>query len=235
MLLWYVSISLGYEIVSWNTLLLLILWFMTWVYMVYDVRYMEIPDQIMVPWILWLIIMLSIIFFDSDMGRYTYDYATYPDTPSYLMDHILGALIIYTFLYLQILIPGGTHFLKKKQYKNLIELCLSYIVFPFMLIIDSIIPKKKKKEDEEEEIPTWVGWGDLRVALFIWLSLGTLHTVSTLFFAYIFWSIIGLVLIGLGRSSNSQVPFWPFLWLGWILSLAFYNDIILIIEKYNWL
>jgi hypothetical protein len=101
--------------------------------------------------------MLSIIFFDSDMGRYTYDYATYPDTPSYLMDHILGALIIYTFLYLQILIPGGTHFLKKKQYKNLIELCLSYIVFPFMLIIDSIIPKKKKKEDEEEEIPTWVG------------------------------------------------------------------------------
>lgn len=231
-LLWYVSISLGYAIISWNTLLLLVLGFITWVYMVYDIRYMEIPDQIMVPWILWLIILLWIIFFDHDIGGYTHDYSTYVDASSYVADHLFGALIVYTFFYLQILLPGGMYYLKKKQYKNFIELCLSYVFFPFMLIIDSVMTKQKKN-DEEEEIPTWVGGGDLRIALFIGLSLGTLHSISTLFFAYIVWSIIWIILISTGRSSNSQVPFWPFLWLGWILSLVFYNDIISLIEKYN--
>jgi len=52
--------------------------------------------------------------------------------------------------------------------------------------------RKTKHEKIDEEIPTWVGGGDLRIALFIGITLGTIHGIASFAFAYIIGSIIGI-------------------------------------------
>lgn len=230
-LLGYVSISFWFAPISLQTLWILILWFITGVYVLYDVRYMEIPDQIVVPGIVWLFILQWILFIYPWFWEYVFDTWSYGSSDRAATDHLLGWVIIYTFFYLQILIPGSFYALKKKKYRLLIEIFLSYFFFPFQLIFWRFW--KKDTDESGEDIPTWIGWGDLRVALFIWLSLGTIHTVSTLFFAYIIGSCVGIYLIANKKKSDSQIPFGPFLGAGWMLSLVFYDTILLIVENYS--
>ena len=45
----YTMIMLDIDIISMKSLLLLFFGFVTGTYILYDLRYMEIPDQIMVP------------------------------------------------------------------------------------------------------------------------------------------------------------------------------------------
>ncbi len=221
-LLGLAGMQLGLEFRSIEFILLLIFWFITGVYILYDLRYMEIPDQIMVPWILILlwIPVFSILFIG---------YSTYftHALPLYFWDRIYAAWILYTFFYIQILIPGSIALFRKKDFKNIGNLIIGYISFPFMIIIDFL--RKKKWEDEEIDIPSWIWWGDLRIAIFIGLTLGTIHGIFAFFMAYITWSIVGIVMLIYwllrGRKIQSQIPFWPFLWLWWIISIVFFEEI----------
>jgi prepilin signal peptidase PulO-like enzyme (type II secretory pathway) len=93
-----------------------------------------------------------------------------------------------------------------------------------------LFPKKWGNPDESDQIPTWIGWGDLRIALFIGLTLGIIHGIASFAFAYVIGSIyaIGSILIR-GRAalkSSNQLPFWPFLWLGWLLAVFFHGEIL---------
>lgn len=45
----YAIVTLGIDIISMKSMFLLFFGFVTGVYILYDLRYMEIPDQIMVP------------------------------------------------------------------------------------------------------------------------------------------------------------------------------------------
>ena len=49
---------------------------------------------------------------------------------------------------------------------------------------------RKPKKEESLDIPTWIGGGDLRIALFIGLTLGIVHGVASFAFAYIIGSIV---------------------------------------------
>jgi hypothetical protein len=68
---------------------------------------MEIPDQIIVPGIFgYLFLLVSAIFWD-DMSLFLFDRNTYTGSiGDYFRDHVMAAWILYTFFYLQILIPG---------------------------------------------------------------------------------------------------------------------------------
>jgi prepilin signal peptidase PulO-like enzyme (type II secretory pathway) len=85
-------------------------------------------------------------------------------------------------------------------------------------------------ENPEFQIPTWIGGWDLRIALFIGLTLWGIHTLSTVMIAYIVGSIVGILLILIakfsGKSISHEVPFGPFLAIGWIISLSFYQEIL---------
>lgn len=225
----WIGLRFGYfptDIVWW----ILISWgFITGIYILYDLRFMEIPDQIMVPGIYWTILLLVASIY---LPEYTlsFDLYTYDTFHTFLIDHISWAVILYSFLYLQILIPWGLFLLKKKDIKSFISLCLHYFLLPILLIF----PKKKEETQEAWEIPTWVWWWDLRIALFIGLTLWSTHGIASFFFAYIigsfFW--IGILIarnIQKEKSPRHEIPFWPFLWIGWLLSLLFYNDILLYI------
>lgn len=78
----------------------------------------------------------------------------------------------------------------------------------------------------------WMWGGDLRIALFIGMLLGSSLWAAGLFATYIVGSIIGIWLIGYSKLKNgwnsqtvTQVPFGPFLWL-WCFIALFYMDTI---------
>jgi hypothetical protein len=188
---------------------------------------MEIPDQIMVPGIFaYFILLVSALYFE-DMSIFLFDRSTYSgDMFSYFYDHIGAAWILYSFFYLQILIPGWWHLAKAWRMWYLLELIATYVLFPFMLFF----PKSKNNSnDATDDIPTWIGWGDLRIALFIWLTLWLIHGIASFAFAYIIGSIyaIGSLLYKRGFTwSGHQIPFGPFLWLGWLLAVFFHTEIL---------
>ncbi len=221
MIVAYAGMRLGMDVMSAEMILLLFFWFVTGVYVLYDLKYMEIPDQIMIPtiYILLLIPFLSLLF----IWYSEYSFHIFP-IPT--IDRLMGAVILYTFFYLQILIPGSIFLIRNKDYKNILRLIGSYFTFPIMMLVDIF---RKKKDEDEVEIPTWIGGWDLRVALFIWLTLGTIHAVVSLGIAYIFGSIIWVSILLLNaikkKKTPSQIPFWPFLGFGWIMAILFYPEI----------
>ncbi len=220
----YAGIRIWLDPISSEMFLLLIFSFTTGVYILYDLRYMEIPDQIMVPVIYLLLIIpfISILFLPySGYTFHTFHILT--------IDRVFAAIILYTFFYLQILIPGGIHLIQQKDWRHFWELILGYILFPVLVLVD--IWRKPRKE-ETLEIPTWIGGGDLRIAIFNWLTLGIVHGVVSFMFAYIIGSIVWIIILIVNfwrwKQTKSQIPFWPFLGIGWILSILFYPEIIVL-------
>jgi len=73
----------------------------------------------------------------------------------------------------------------------------------------------------------WLGFGDVKLALFMGLFLGFPNILVALFLAFFIGAIIGLGLIFAKRKSlKSEVPFGPFLVLGTFLALFWGNQII---------
>ncbi len=204
--------------------LLLILGFITGIYILYDIRFMEIPDQILIPGIFgYLFLMIASLHFPN-FETWFYDRNDFTSVFWLIKDHLFAAVVLYSFFYLQILIPGSFFLFKKRKWKDLWVLIISYITFPFELLW-SIFTKKKERKDEIE-IPAWIGGGDLRVALFMWLTLGFIHGIIAFFLAYILGSIIGIFLLLQKWKKNSQIAFWPFLWVAWLLVMVFHNQIL---------
>ena len=224
---WYFILSRGIDVFSFQSLILLFLWFVTGVYMLYDARYMEVPDEIVIPAIYgYSILLLCVSIYPSFAPDLMYDLSTYTSGVDGLFyDHILAAILFYSFLYIQILIPGSIFLLKKWRYKDFFSLLGSYFFFPFMLI--TFLWRKEDTSGWTEEIPTWVGWGDLRIGLLIGLTLGTLHGFMAFALAYITGSIVGiLIMASRKKGANSQIPFGPFLGFWWIASIIFYDTIL---------
>ena len=213
-------------------ILILLLGFITGVYILYDLRYMEIPDQIMIPGIYGYLLLLVISIFYTPLENIFFDRSTYTGgIIEFVLDHIVWATILYSFLYLQILIPGGWYLLRKWRIRDLLELLGSYFLFPIMLLFSS---RRKQEEVSTEEIPTWVGGGDLRIALFIWLTLWTVHGIVNFGFAYILGSIFGILYLAIkwrSETLQNQVPFWPFLGIGWLLSFFSHEKILEILTN----
>jgi leader peptidase (prepilin peptidase)/N-methyltransferase len=72
-----------------------------------------------------------------------------------------------------------------------------------------------------------MGGGDIKLGALIGLFLGLKLSLISLFIAALFASIIGILLIVLGKKSpKDALPFGPFLALGAILSLFWGNDLL---------
>ncbi len=222
---WGIPFSLSHFVI-------LAMGFVTGVYMLYDLRYMEIPDQIIVPGIYLYALFLIWALYFTPIESLFFDRSTYTgNIADFVLDHFTAAWILYSFFYLQILLPGGWYLIKKRRIRHLFELLFSYFLFPFILLFT---PSGWEKTDDNEEIPTWIGWGDLRIALFIGLSLGIIHSIVSFGIAYIVGSIFGIIyLIVKGKSETlqNQVPFGPFLAIGWLVSIFYHEEILNIVKN----
>ncbi len=219
-----------FDISFWITLFF---GFVIWVYTLYDLKYMEIPMQIMIPAL--LVVFGSFIYwYLSKNYSIFFEFHTFPTFPTFeifLKNHLFWGLYLYTFIYLQILISGSLFLIRKKRYKEIFWLVLFYVSFFWDCFLDFFRPsKEEKKNDPEEEIETWVGAGDMMIAVFSGLTLGIIHGIASFFIAYILGSLIGIIYLIIckiqKKKSNHQIPFGPFLWAGWLMSFFFYSEIL---------
>lgn len=160
--------------------LFLVAGFVAVTFTVYDIMYMEIPDQVILPCIAGLFVLLCVDHFStiSIFSHYMSFGTDWMNLP--LANGIVGTAIIFGFFFLQIVISDGT----------------------------------------------WMGGGDLRIAIFMGLLAGTKIALIGLFAAYIIGSFIGVGIIAVKRSRNIQVPFGPYLAAGLYVSLFFHNELI---------
>ncbi len=81
--------------------------------------------------------------------------------------------------------------------------------------------------EDEEEIPFWVGPGDLFLAIIIGWTLGVLHGIVAFFFAYCVGSVIGVIVMMFAgkQKERFEVPFGPFLGIGFFLAILFHSQI----------
>jgi leader peptidase (prepilin peptidase)/N-methyltransferase len=81
---------------------------------------------------------------------------------------------------------------------------------------------------------TWMGFGDAKLALAIGLTLGLTRGVTAIILGFWIGAVVGLVLMVLSRSRwirgrfgmRTEVPFGPFLIIGFFLSLFFGLDLV---------
>jgi prepilin signal peptidase PulO-like enzyme (type II secretory pathway) len=73
----------------------------------------------------------------------------------------------------------------------------------------------------------WMGMGDAYLVILLGLVSGWPQILLALMLAFAIGAIFGLVLIALKKKKmESQIPFAPFLVLGTVISLLFYNGIV---------
>lgn len=222
-------------LVDWNWLeilkliVLLILWFVTIIFIFYDILYTEIPDEIMIPGIfIAFIILLSDTFLSSNFFIGIKWFNGYLSIP--IINWIVCSLIIYTFFYLQIIIPGWIFAIQTKKEWLLKWLIVLYFTFFYEVIRDFFVKNKTTEEyDNEEDWPQyWIWFWDLMIAIFMWLVGWIKLGLIWLFLGYIIWSIVWimtLILRKINNKNDSQIPFWPYLWIWLWLSLFFWDKL----------
>lgn len=73
----------------------------------------------------------------------------------------------------------------------------------------------------------WMGWGDVKYALFMGFLLGFPVILPGLFIAYLLGSIVGVALVFANRKKmSSEIPFGPFLCIGTYVCLLFGDRIV---------
>ena len=85
----------------------------------------------------------------------------------------------------------------------------------------------------------WIGWWDLRIAIFIWLILWISFSFTWTMLTYFVWSIIWISLIFYSKIKNwikakfnTMIPFWPFLAIWFFINVFYQNEISKLIAIY---
>lgn len=195
-----------------------------------DIRYMDIPDPVSLPTIAFLLIF-SI--FGSDV----------PHIPS-LSEALLGAGIVYGFLSLFVLMPGILAAAEKGRFRPIKDAIESILLLPIWILFSLVFlgkyfEKKMHTEKDTEELPSWIGGGDLRLAIIMGLILGWKMGLVALFLAYFLGAVVMLPLYYIAEQKkrkakkkrkktkeDSLFPFGPFLAAGTILSIFWGQEIL---------
>ena len=177
---------------------------------IYDLQNYEIPDKVIFPLIGITILHLFL-----------------PEAPE-IKDALIGALVVYSFFYLQMFIPN-LYFSIKYKSKYILDLFTSYFIFPLWMLYSIFLPFLvykislfKETEEDESETVSWVGGGDLRMAILIGLFLGGKASVVALVAAYIAGALIGIFVLIFGeKKKRNEIPFAPFLSFGILVAMFF--------------
>jgi len=214
----------------------LLIWFFSFIYIVYDIKYLEIPDSILaiLTWILiiTLIIQSSVSWFDiihlykdfEIQSIKTILLATWLSIFAIIVYYLIMLwwlsekidLLLLFLLWFTILL--SYFFIDNNIFNTPIWswLIWSFIIFLFFFL--QIFISKWQ----------WMWWWDLRIAIFIWFFVWISFIIPTILIVYMLWSIIWILYILLekaikwNKNLNSQIPFWPFLWI-WLYIVLIYN------------
>lgn len=200
---WYSLWEIGTHLIILTMLLMLAL---------EDIKSFTIPDRLSLP-----MIIITIILIAGSWSMYRMGLLQDPDMA------ILGWLVGMLFYIFQMIIPALLAVIQKKQFHRIPPLMTFPFFFPFWLIVkifaseeqaDKLIPSLSEIDD----LPTWVGWGDVRLGILLGLILGPLYIWWTIGIGYtlgtVFW-LIGKVFQG---KKLDILPVAPLLFLGFCVT-----------------
>lgn len=85
----------------------------------------------------------------------------------------------------------------------------------------------------------WMWWGDLRIAIMVWIILWTALSFPAMMLCYFAWSIIWVAFLAYQKSTkkgewklDSQIPFGPFIAIWFFLAIFFQDAISEYISNY---
>jgi leader peptidase (prepilin peptidase)/N-methyltransferase len=249
-LIWYLLVDVSL-IFIWNyyevlkLIYWLAIWFVTILYIFYDILFFEIHEWIMFFWICLAILgLISNTFFIQLL----------PTIPSLNTFNTLSIWISSTILW--ILIIWLFYIIMLKELKSI------YDIWLIILSIILIIWFKKYFSTLFGLIPMmsgiiwalwififfylqifisrwkWLWWGDLRIWIMIWLIFGISYSLVGMIIVYLTWSVLSILLIWIKKLKYKKkkvstiIPFWPFMWIWFFITIFFLNDITKIIEIY---
>lgn len=141
---------------------------------VYDFLYLEIPDIVLWPAVIWVISFG--LFFSWNLISVKENIFDLP-----VLSRILAASVAFSFFFL--------------------------------------LSKLSREK--------WMGMGDTYLVIFLGLILGWPQILLALFLAFFTGAFCGIILISAGKyTMKSQVPFAPFLVLGTVITIFFYEPVI---------
>lgn len=235
-------------IFSWNIneIIRLIFWlsisFITILYIFYDILFLEIHEWIMLSWVIISIIWLISNDLFIDIIPNIWDNI---NNNIMVIISIIFTIISLWFLYLIML--------KELDIKYDVLIILSIItwliVFRYFWINLSSISIINWFTAAfaifvffylQIVLSNWkaLWWWDLRIWIIIWLLSWISLSFPAMMLTYIVWSIISIMIITYQKfiQKNKEilniVPFWPFLWIWFLLTILFQNHILNIIEIY---
>jgi prepilin signal peptidase PulO-like enzyme (type II secretory pathway) len=256
--LWLFFVAIGYFLVDytlileWNMTEMILLdfwlfvWFFAFIYTVYDILYLEIPENILMILVVWIFLFLSV----HTLYPFLYNIPTLPVSVWGLDFHNILTIFItavsLVWLYVIMLceldekydiliflwIIGILLWVKYMLWMNLTDITLlsaliwALVIYGFFFV--QILISKWR----------WMWAWDLRIALVIGLILGSSYWHAGLMLTYVVGSIIGLVVLVYQKKIKKntdyswQIPFWPFLTIGLFLTLFFLEEIDIILKNY---
>ncbi len=151
------------------------------IFTLYDILYMEIPDVVILPFLMGSFFLLLLA----------------SNTYGYLPEWAFGYFLPFSSDFINI---------------PLINAMIGWVSIFLFFLIQILLSKG-----------AWMGWWDLRIALFMGFIAGAKIAWLGLFLAYLLWSIIGIGVILVAKRKNHEIPFGPYLAIGIYLSLAFHE------------
>jgi len=217
--------------------------FITILYIFYDILFLEIHEWIMLSWVfialLWLI--SNDLFIDIIPTIKNIDIINITPIIISIIVSIISIWLLYTIMLkemdtkydiLIILTIISFLLLFKYFWINLSDISvLNWLVWALSIFIFFYL----------QIILSWgkaLWWWDLRIWIMIWLMLWISFSFVWMMITYIVWSIISILIISYQKfiQKNKEilnvVPFGPFLWVWFLVTILFQNHITNIIEIY---
>ena len=221
------------------------IWFISILYIFYDILFLEIHEWMILTWIWIIFIVLSIqTIFPS--------FQTITILPSWIenlatwLSAIFITFIIISILYvimlkelheivdiILLLISWFILYLFKAQtWLNFSDVAiLNWLIWALSIFIFFFLQIVLSKW-------AWMWWWDLRLAILVWLILWISFSLPWLMFTYLTWSIIWILYIIISKIKHkwnkldTQIPFWPFIAIWFFLTLFYNTQISNIISMY---
>lgn len=221
----------------------LIVWFITILYIYYDILFLEIHEWIMLSWViiwsLWVLAnqfsiplvwtleinninslfqnIVSIIFYTISIAWLYYIMLKELKIRYDLLILWIITLWLFAFKYFWF------------EFKN--NPILSWFIWAFAIYVFFFL---------QIVLSGWraLWWGDLRIAIMIWILLWISYSFPAMMIVYLVWSIVSVFIILVQKLKskwgkiNTQVPFGPFLWIWFLITIMFQNYIDNIISIY---
>lgn len=138
--------------------------------------------------------------------------AIHMEIPDNVLNSGIFLSVIHNLIFDWFSPASGIDIMQVRTYSGVLAATAGFLFF-FSLVV---VSKEK-----------WMGWGDAYLAILLGLVLGWPNIIMALFLSFLFGSFYAIILLALKKYGwKDEIPFGPFLVLGTIVVIFFYEPIL---------